>query len=175
LKRTKLILIIVIVLLVALFAVGSWQNSVAIQSLSIRVNQGVAEHMDHTLLGFGAEHRLPDYKVKLRVSRKLLAYDLGTKLNTSATNWIQFPVNAKVPFRQAQEIIIIEDDTVENDVLERLHVTGVELRGSTFQCRIDSARRFEVGMDWFFDTPIGKAIAVGITITILFLILRSVA
>ena len=128
-KRTRILILSAIVLLAGVFLFLSWQNSSALQAVSIRIKDGVKEHTDHTILGLGAEHRLPDYKVQLRISRKLMSIDLGTKLNVSATNWLEYPVNDLIPVRQLQEIIIVEDDKVENDLLERIQLTGETMEG----------------------------------------------
>jgi hypothetical protein len=172
-KRTRLIIGAALIFLCAVFLVLSWHNSIALTSVSIHLKEGVKEHMDHTLLTLGAEHRLPDYKVQLRVSRKFLARDLGTKLNTSATNWLEYPVTDHVPFRQVQEVVIIEDDKVENDLLERMQVTGTEMQGAIFRYRLTTNRSFDVGMEWFFDTPVGKAVTAGIVIGIAYLIISK--
>jgi hypothetical protein len=84
-NRFRPILILAVLLLAALFLTLSWKNSAVVTGVSIRIKEGVREHTDHTLLGFGAEHHLPDYKVKIRVSRRFLNIDLGTKLNSWET------------------------------------------------------------------------------------------
>jgi len=123
--------------------------------------------VDHSLAGFGSAHRLPDYKVKLRVSRRLLAIDLGTRLDTSATNWLEFAVSDIVPLRHVQEVIIIEDDKVENDPLDRIQGNQLEQQGRAFQRRLTVDRSFEVGMKWFFSTPIGEAVTIALVVLIL--------
>ena len=169
-NRIRLIAGLSAVLLAGLFLILSWSNSLVVTAVAIRVKDGVKEHTDHTVLGFGAEHHLPDYRVKLHVSRRFLAIDLGTKLNTSATNWLTYPVNDVVPIRRLQEVIIIEDDKVENDVLDRIQGSDLEMTGKDFQCRLTTARSFDAGMSWFFDTPVGKAVAVGIVLGVILLI-----
>jgi hypothetical protein len=169
-SRLRTAAILGTVLLAGLFLFLSWRNSVVVTAVSIQVRDGIKEHTDHTLLGIGAEHHLPDYRVKLRVNRRLLAMDLGTKLNTSATNWLEYPVQDIVPLRRIQEVIIIEDDKVENDTLERLQIAGTEATGTQFLCRLTTTRSFEAGMNWFFATPVGKAVAAGIVIGLVVLV-----
>jgi hypothetical protein len=169
-NHLRLILILAVVLLAALFLALSWKNSAVVTVVSIRIKEGVREHTDHTLMGFGAEHHLPDYKVKIRVNRRFLNIDLGTKLNTSATNWLDYPVNDIVPARNLQEIMVIEEDKVESDMLDRIQVAGETLEGSNFQARLTGDRSFDAGMKWFFDTPFGKAVSAGIAVGIILLI-----
>jgi hypothetical protein len=170
-KRIRLLLVLSVVLLAGLFLVLSWQNSLALTAVSIRIKDGMKEHTDHTVLGFGAEHHLPDYKVKLRVSRRLLAIDLGTRLNTSATNWVEYSVNELIPVRHVQELMVIEDDRAEDDVLDRVQGTGLEREGASFKSIFVARRSFEVGMNWFFGTPLGKAVSAGVVVGIVLLIL----
>lgn len=168
--RIRIIAGIAIVLLAALFLVLSWNNALVVTAVSIRIKDGVKEHTDHTLLGIGAEHHPPDYRVKLHVSRRFLAMDLGTKMNTSATNWLVYPVNDVVPLRRVQELVIIEDDKLENDILDRIQGANLEMAGKDFQCRLTAERSFDAGMNWFFATPLGKAVAAGIVIGLALLI-----
>ena len=171
-RRTRLILIAVLCTLAVTFLALSWQNSLAVTSVSIRLKEGQREKTDHSVPGLGSEHRLPDYKVKVRVNRRLLAIDLGTRLNTSATNWLKFAINDLIPARHLQEVIIVEDDTVENDVVDRIQGSGLERDGALFQCRLTTKRDFEVGMNWFFSTPVGKSITATFIIVLLLLAAR---
>lgn len=159
-KYARIIIALAISALAVTFIVLSFRNSAVVEGVAIRLKEGATERRDPTVLGLGREHALPDYRIKLHVSRRLLGVDLGTRLNTSATNWIEFPVKDIVPVRHLQEVLIIEDDKVENDLLERLAVTGVLMTGSSFECRLSVTHSFETGMRWFFDTPIGKAISI---------------
>jgi hypothetical protein len=168
-KNARIILIVGVVALVALFGVLSFRNSTVVTSVAIRLKDGVREHQDRTVLGVGKEHQLPDYRVKLHVTRRFLNVDLGTHLNTSATNWIEFSVKEVIPLRHVQEVLIIEDDKVVSDALERLHIAGEMTEGKSFHCRLTTERSFEAGMNWFFNTPVGKAVSFGIALLVVLL------
>jgi hypothetical protein len=157
-RYVRIIIAIAIAALAVVFLALSYKNSAVVEAVSIHLKDGVTERRDPTVLGLGREHSLPDYRVKLHVSRRLLSVDLGTRLNTSATNWIEFPVKDMVPLRQLKEILIIEDDKVANDLLDRIAVSGPEATGTSFQCRLTAGRSFDMGMRWFFETPVGRAI-----------------
>lgn len=159
-----------IILLAGLFIVLSWRNSLMLQSVSICIKEGVKENFEPPALGFNAPHQLPDYRVKLKLSGKFLAVDLGTKLDTSATNWLEYPVSDVVPVRRLQEVIVIEEDKLASDILERVQGSGPEMEGANFKYRLATARSFEVGLNWFFSTTLGKAIAIGIVIGLVLLI-----
>lgn len=169
-KNTRTFLIVGVAALAVLFAVLSFQNSTVVTAVAMRVKSGVREHRDLTLLGIGKEHQLPDYRVKLHVTRRFLNVDLGTHLNTSATNWLEFQVKDVVPLRHVQEVLISEDDKVVDNLLERLHMTGEAAEGKSFQCRLSVERSFEAGMTWFFSTPVGKAVSLAIAFLIVLLV-----
>ena len=169
-QRLRILAVVAVVVFAGLFFVLSWGNSLVVKSVAIRIKDGVKEHTDHKVFGFGAEHHLPDYRVKLHVSRRFLTIDLGTKLNASATNWLAYPVNDIVPIRRLQEVIIIEDDKVENDLLDRIQGSDPEMAGKDFQCRLTTERSFDAGLNWFFATPVGKAVAAGIVVGVVLLI-----
>lgn len=170
-KRLRPIFLACAGIIGAVFLFFSWRNSTVVTQVSIRLKSGVKEHLDHSLLKIGEAHRLPDYKVKLRVTRKFLALDLGTKLDTSATNWIAFPVAEVVPARHLQEILIVEDDKIESDLLERIQPIDGKLEGSSFDIQLTTERSFEAGLNWFFNTPPGKALSVGIVIAVVLILL----
>jgi hypothetical protein len=159
-------LVSAIVALAVLFGLFSFQNSSIVTSVAIRLNEGVREHRDPTILGLGREHQLPDYRVKLHVTKRFLNIDLGTKLNTSATNWLEYPVKDIVPLRHVQEVLIVEDDKVASDILERFQIVDQTAQGKSYHCRLNMTRSFEAGMQWFFSTPVGKAVSIGIIILV---------
>lgn len=165
-KHIRIYLIGAIAALVVLFGVFSFQNSTIVSSVAIQLNEGAREHRDPTILGLGKEHQLPDYRVKLHVTKRFLNIDLGTKLNTSATNWLEYPVKDIVPLRHVQEVLIIEDDKVVSDILERFQIVDQTALGKSYHCRLNVTRSFEAGMRWFFDTPVGKAVSFGIVILV---------
>jgi hypothetical protein len=154
------------------FVWGSLQNSSAITEVDVRLKPGGNEPGDHHLLGVGHEDKLPDYTLNIRTKD---GWDpIGTRRNTSAADWLKFPVANGIPVRRAAELQLVEDDTVENDVLEQLPIEGLTLSGKQFDFRLTTEDSFEAGMDWFFDTPPGKAISLGITLAVLAFILALI-
>jgi hypothetical protein len=170
-KHARVLLAFGAITFAGLFVALSFKNSTVVKSVAIHLNDGVKEHRDPSLLGVGKEHQLPDYQVKLHVTRRFRNVDLGTRLNTSATNWIEFAVKDVVPLRHLQEVLIIEDDKVVNDVLDRVPVRNETTEGRLFQCRLATERSFEAGMNWFFDTPVGKAVSAGIALFVILLLI----
>jgi len=173
-RHRRIILISAIGALVVLFGAFSFRNSTIVTGVAIRLNEGAREHRDPTILGLGKEHQLPDYRVKLHVTKRFLKIDLGTKLNTSATNWLEYPVKDIVPLRHVQEVLIIEDDKMASDILERFQIVDQTAVGKSYHCRLTTTRSFEAGMQWFFDTPVGKAIFIGIIVFVVLILITLV-
>ena len=142
-----------LLLVIGLFV--AFQNSLIVTCISIKLLAGIKEHRDHSFGKIGKEHELPDYRVKLNVHRRLAHIDLGRRLNVSAAEWIAFPVSDRVYVRRLQEVIVIEDDKVENDILDRFPVSASEARGTKYECKITSARTWDAGLAWFVREPSG--------------------
>jgi hypothetical protein len=158
-----------LILLFSAFVLGCLLNAEAIKEVRVRLKPGAEEPGDHHLLGIGDRDKLPDYSLRIRTRNRWAA--AGTQLNTTAANWLVFPVKAALPLRHALELQLVEEDKLENDVLEQLPLTAMTITGKQFEFQIGTERSFESGMEWFFDTPIGKAISLGITIAVIAVIL----
>jgi hypothetical protein len=82
----RVMALVALVALIILFCALSFQNSLVVSAVAIKLREGVKETLDPAVFNLAREHQLPDYRVKLHVQRKLLNVDLGTRLDTSATN-----------------------------------------------------------------------------------------
>jgi hypothetical protein len=161
------------ILLFVAFAIGCLLNATAITEVRMRLKPGAEEPGDHHLLGIGEKEKLPDYRLSIRTKDGW--EEVGTRLNTSAAGWLGFPLGSGLPARRALELQLIEDDKVENDILEQLPIRGTAFSGKQFDFTIATRQSFESGMEWFFDTPIGKAISLGITIAVAVFILAHLS
>ena len=148
------------ILLLVLGLFVAFQNSLVVTGVSIKLIAGIKEHRDHSFGKIGKEHELPDYRVKLNLHRSLSNIDLGTRLNVSAAEWIDFPVSHRVYVRRLQEIIVIEDDKVENDILDRFPVSSNNARGTKYECKIASTRTWDAGLSWFVKEPSGLGLLI---------------
>lgn len=164
-RQIKLYCFIFLGVLLIFFIALSAMNSQGITAIKIKLKDGVEEVRDRTLLGVDNTRALPDYQLKLNTSDGWK--ELGTKRNTSAVQWLEYPVKQATPLRSAIELQIIEDDRIKYDVLEQVQIPGESFSGRRFEYELVTERSFEAGMRWFFDTPFGKAIAAGIAIAVI--------
>lgn len=147
-------------LLLVIGLIVSFLRSPVVTNVSIKLIDGVEEHRDHSVGIFGKEHELPDYRVKLNIHRRFSDVDLGTRLNVSAVNWIDFPVNERVFVPLLQEIIVVEDDKLENDVLDRFPISKDHARGTKYECKVTSTRTWDGSLTWFVQEPTGLGVLV---------------
>ena len=154
-KNKKYVFTIAGILLLAIGLCVAYQNSLVVTSVSIKLLPGIKEHRDLSFGKLGKEHELPDYRVKLNVHRRLLHFDLGTRLNVSAVEWLEFPVSDRVYVRRLQEVIIIEVEKLADHVLDRIPIASNQARGTKYECKVTSARTWDAGLAWFMREPAG--------------------
>ena len=150
------------------FIVASALNAEALTEVRIKLQPNQKEHLDKSLT-LNKKEWLPDYQVRIRVKKDW--HEIGTQLNASAKDWLVYPLNNPVPFRKAEEIQIRDKDLAESDVLDIVQVDNTALSSKNFVYELQAERRFETGMEWFFDTPVGKAASTGIAIAVLIILL----
>jgi hypothetical protein len=155
------------------YLVGAALNRTALTAVVVQLRPGVEEPGDHHLLGVGAKDKLPDYELSFR-TRQDGWQTLGEHRNTSAKDGLEFRLSEPYPLRKVEELRLVEDDHLENDVLEQLAVTGNNLVGKAFDLKIQTTESWAAGAQWFWDSPIGKAILAGISIAVVILILAQV-
>lgn len=148
----------ILLLVVGIFV--AFQNALIVTQVSIKLLPGIKEHRDHSLGKLAKENELPDYRVKLNIHRRLTNVDLGTRLNVSAAEWIDFPVSDRVYARRLQEIIIIEDDPIKNDILDRFPIAPGETKGSKYQSKVTAVRTWDAGLAWLVKEPSGLALLI---------------
>ena len=147
-------------LLAALFVVSlvlSLVNSSSLYSVGIKLKQGVEEHKDKTIpLVSDPEEKLPDYRVSYLSEDRW--HTIGTKVNTSAVNWIDFDISDVPNMTLVQAIRVVDEDALESDLLEEVQLADTQPEGGKFEYRIETKRSLKSGMAWFATTALGKAI-----------------
>jgi len=169
LRRYFYLALLVLTLTFVLFAA---MNAQSISSIDIKIIEPSTEYRDKSVLGFGKKEVLPDYRVKLRTTSNRWI-ELGIKPNRSAVEWLTFPVKDNLPLRNAQEIQLFDADKLEDDLLDRVQIGSEVTSSQHYQYRLHTEYRFETGLQWFFGTALGKAIAAGITLAIIIVVVSN--
>lgn len=149
-------------LLAIFFLIGVAMNRNAMTSVSVNLKPGAEEPGDHHLLGIGDSDKLPDYELRFRDGEDW--HTIGLQPNQSAAEGLEFPLKNPWPLYRVEEIKLIENDHLENDVLEQLPVQTSKLSGKSFDFEIIESSSWTAGSQWCWDTAIGKAFLLGITI-----------
>lgn len=156
----------VLIMVLALFTVGVCAyKSESLSAVSIKLKAGQSDRYD-TPIPF-LSHKgdeLPDYKVQYRKNERWNT--VGTIHNRSAAQWLKFGVADEPSVSLVQGIRILEDDSLNDELLDEVQVTAMELNGTVFDIRIETDYSFKAGMDWFASTPFGFAILGGLAFAV---------
>lgn len=147
---------LLVVLIATMFGLTLFNNK-ALSSVSIQLKEGQKEHQDKTIpLVSDPDEKLPDYKVSY------LSEDgwqtIGTAVNRSAIDWIEFQISDPPNLALVQGIRIVDEDAVEDDLLEEVQLVDTVPDGVKFDYDIETRGSFKAGMAWFASTALGKAV-----------------
>ncbi len=159
--------------LLLLSVVLSMLNSASLSTVSIKLKDGIEEHQDKTIpLVSDPQEKLPDYTLSYLYDERWQT--IGTAVNTSAKDWIDFEISDVPNMTLVQAIRIVDKDTVENDLLEEIQLVDKTPNGKKFDYQIETKNSFKSGMAWFATTALGKAIFGAIALAIILVILSYV-
>ena len=160
-------------ILAIVMLVLSATNGEALTAVSIKLRPGATEQLDRSIpFVTKPGEELPDYQLSYRKDRRWIL--LGTRLNQSAADWIEFRVIDAPSLREVQAFRVVDVDKAVDDLLEELPVAGTEYDGEIFEYRLQTTRSFRAGMDWFASTALGKAIFTGIAVAVFVIVIGHV-
>lgn len=162
--------------IVAFFAwaiLGVLLNSKELSSVSVSLLPNGVEHKDKTVLGMGRSDEAADYQLKLR-SKKEGWIDLGTFVNTPIGNGLSFTPSESIPMRTIQEVQLLDHDKLESDLLDQGPLVKGAYRGVNYTIQTNSAFSLEAGFHWFFATPVGLAILIGIGAAVFLVVFSNI-
>tara|TARA_R110002095_G_scaffold133672_5_gene116006 strand:+ start:1254 stop:1775 length:522 start_codon:yes stop_codon:yes gene_type:complete len=157
----------VALVLVVVTLLGAWDNSRGLAFVTVTPIEGTLEPKD---LGLG-DATLPDYKVRLEVAGSWVT--IGTRQDTSAVGGLQFEVVERIDVKQITQIELTEVDKVNDDLLERSEVQGLEIRGQAFTFLLQDRFDSQVAITWLFKTPVGVLLILGAVIFVLLGAIRA--
>jgi hypothetical protein len=162
LRRFRFSFAMLVAVLAIVFTAGAAMNRTAMTAIKVQLKPGAEEPGDHHLLGVGGKDKLPDYELRFRSGDDW--HTVGARRNQSAAAGLEFPMKEPWPLRKVEELRLVETDHMEDDVLEQLPAGEGRLAGKAFEFEIIQAESWSAGAQWVWDTAIGKAILLGITI-----------
>lgn len=152
---------------------GVLLNSKELESVSVFLSPNGIEHKDKTVLGVGKDDEAADYQLKVR-SKKEGWIDLGTFVNTPIGDGLSFTSSESIPMRTIQEVQLLDHDKLESDLLDQGPLAEGEYQGINYTIQTSSAFSLGAGFHWFFATPVGIAILIGIGSAVFLVILSRI-
>ena len=130
------------------------------------------EPSDHNLPLVKRREALPDYELSLLGDDGHARY-LGVKPNESAAAGLTWHLDDPVSVSQIAAVRLREKDTVMSDALAEVQILGASVDSNGYRFDFTTERSVGVGVQAFFTTPIGIAIAAAFGIAVLLIILSN--
>lgn len=96
---------------------------------------------------------------------------LGAKPDTSAADGLSWNLSDPISLANIASVRLQEQDKLISDAIVEIQITDNSVTEKGYRFDFDSNRSISVGIGSFFQTPIGKAIAAGFCLAILFILL----
>jgi hypothetical protein len=127
-----------------------------------------AEPRDPGIPVVGKKISLPDYEVTLMLRNGAKIY-LGAKPDTSAVEGLTWRISDPVSLSDIASVRLREQDKVVSDAIAEVHVSNEPVTENGYRFEFTSEHSFGLGIQSFFQTPVGKAIGMGFLITVVVL------
>ena len=132
------------------------------------------EPKDHNIPFIKRTDALPDYQL-IVVTKRWSTVKLGAKPNTSAVEGLEWTLTDPISVADIVGIRLVDQDKVLSDALTEVEVSDSSITSKGFRFDFETQRSLKVGLESFFDTPIGKTITTAFSIAILIVILAFFA
>lgn len=168
----RVCLFVIIGSVLACIALAASRSS-GLTAVAVSAIDSESEPRDHNIPFVKQHDALPDYKiiVLLESGRSI---NLGTRPNTSAVNGLTWRPAKPIAVSIISGVRLLDDDKLVSDVIAEVPLKTDKATSGNYRFKFTTAYSFSAGIDAFFQTGIGKAIATAFTIAILVLILIAV-
>ena len=166
---TKLLCLGVIVLSVLSCIAMAAVRSVGLTNVTVTALDEQAEPRDLNIPFLKQKDSLPDYTISINTTgRKRIS--LGAKPNESAIKGLSWKLPDPVSTYDIASIRLNDQDTVLSDAIAEVQFSDDAVTTGNYRFEFETERSFSVGVQSFFETPVGRAIAVAFSIAILLII-----
>ena len=149
-------------------------RSNGLTSVTVTALDPQAEPRDHDLPLVKQKEALPDYRVTVILNDGEWV-KLGTKPDTSAAEGLTWQLSEPVSLAAITSVRLDDVDKVVSDTIAEVEFgSGVPVEEKGYRFEFTAERSFAVGVQSFFGTPVGQAIAVGLCLAILAVVLSAV-
>ena len=163
---TKLICIGVVVVSLLLCVVIAILRSEGLSQVTVTALEADAEPRDHGIPLIKQKDALPDYELRINLSSGE-SVKLGARPNTSAVKGLTWTLNEPVSVSDIVSVRLQEQDKLVSDVVAEVELTRDSVSVDNYRFDFTTAHSLSVGVQSFFRTPIGLAIAGAFFVAIL--------
>ncbi|WP_339910684.1 hypothetical protein [Symmachiella dynata] len=163
----------VIVISVSLCVILAAIRSTGLTSITVTALDPAAEPRDHELPFFKQKEALPDYRLILLLNRGDQVR-LGSKPDTSAADGLTWQLSDPVSLADITTVRLEDQDKLLSDTLAEVEVLDDVVVEQGYRFEFTSQRSLTVGIQSFFRTPIGQAIAAGFCIAVILIVASAI-
>ena len=149
-------------------------RSRGLTAVKVTALDGFPEPRDHNLPLVKQKEALPDYELFLMLHSGRQIY-LGANPDTSAARGLVWQVSDPVSLADITAVRLREQDQLVSDALAEVQIAGPTATAAGYRFDFSSERSLAVGIQSFFATPIGLAIATGFAIAVVVLIVGKLS
>jgi len=162
----------VVVLSVAASVLMAIGRSWSLVSVTVTALDPSKEPSDHDIPLFRRREALPDYELSLIDDRGHVRY-LGVKPDESAAAGLTWRLDAPVSVSQIAAVRLREKEMLVSDSIAEVQIVEPPVESNGYRFSFVTERSFGAGLQAFFATPIGIAIAVGFSIAVILIVIAS--
>lgn len=137
--------------------------------VTVTATDAEAEPRDHDLPLIRKKEALPDYQV-LVILHDGDRINLGTKPDASAVNGLTWTLSDPVSVNDVASVRLQDQDKVISDVIAEVQIDDPSNADDVYRFEFDTEWAMSVGIQSFFRTPIGQAIAAAFCIAVIVLL-----
>ncbi len=131
-----------------------------------------AEPRDHALPLIKQKDALPDYEIVV-MTQDGFKTRLGAKLNTSAKDGLDWTLNDPISVAEITGVRLQDQDKVISDAIAEVQITDKSVVAGNYRFDFQTEHSAAVGVQSFFKTPIGIAIATAFLIAVILMLVSA--
>ena len=132
------------------------------------------EPRDHNIPFVFRKESLPDYEI-IVLKHNGTKQHLGAMRDKSAISGLTWNLNDPICTKEIATVRLQDQDKIFSDALVEVQFNGNTVNEDNYSFQFVTERSFTVGVNAFFSTPIGNAIAAGFCIAVLVIIISAFA
>lgn len=146
-------------------------QSEGLKEVKVTALNAAAEPRDHGIPLIRQKEALPDYEL-LIITQERIGYKLGAKPNTSAVEGLVWTLKKPIGIHNIVGIRLQDQDKLISDALVEVPFSRDPVVADNYRFEFQTVYSAQVGLESFFQTPIGLAIAFAFVIAVLLILVN---